>query len=303
MLTDEQQMTTLAAPPDVKLTSDQIDRFRTDGYIAFPQFLCTSEVAEARSALSEMAQRFHRAAVEGKCDYRPAKPGGTGNYDGAHIHFADRKAFLAFEPGIDPLSMTSAEAEAVVRNVYAFTEEAPIFGRLVAHQKIQGVCARLLGEQVTDFASMALSKPARIGGEKPWHQDNAYFKWVPLELVIGCWIALDDAGVENGCMHVLPGEHRRGALKHIHTFDCHIAPDRMSPRKPVPVPLPSGGAMFFSCLLPHQTPPNRSDQRRRALQFHYRGISTHAAEPEEYNRIFAEQDGTPASCAASAPAR
>ena len=51
------------------------------------------------------------------------------------------------------------------------------FGRLVAHQKIQGVCARLLGEQVTNFASMALSKPARIGGEKPWHQDHAYFEY------------------------------------------------------------------------------------------------------------------------------
>lgn len=292
-------MTTLAAPLGLSLTPDQIEQFQTEGYLTFPQLLSPEQVAEAKSAMSEMLQRFHRAAVEGKCNYRPAKPDGKTNYDGAHIMFADRKVFCTFEPGIDPLPMPPAEAETYVRNVYSFTEESPVFGELCAHPRTQGVCAQLLGEEVVNFASMALSKPARIGGEKPWHQDNAYFKWVPLELVIGCWIALDDAGVDNGCMHVLPGEHRRGALKHIHTFDCQIAPERMTPRRPVPVPLPAGGGMFFSCLLPHQTPPNRSDMRRRALQFHYRGISTHAAEPEEYNKVFVEADGTPASCEAS----
>ena len=26
--------------------------------------------------------------------------------------------------------------------------------------------------------------------------------------ILSCWIALDDATVENGCMHVVPGSHR-----------------------------------------------------------------------------------------------
>ena len=151
------------------------------------------------------------------------------------------------------------------------------------------------------FQNMALVKPALIGSEKPWHQDNAYFKYAPLEKVVGFWMALDDADRSNGCMHVLPGWHRRGGLKHIHTGDCQIQPDRLAEKQPVAVELPAGGAMCFSGMLPHQTPPNRSPKQRRALQFHYRGLSTRVVDHEEYNRLFAEPDGTPASCEASRP--
>ena len=55
--------------------------------------------------------------------------------------------------------------------------------------------------------------------------------------------------------------------------------------------------MFFSAMLPHQTPPNRSSERRRALQFQYRGVETVRVSKEEFGKVFAEADGTPASCA------
>src|SRR5581483_8647023 len=42
-----------------------------------------------------------------------------------------------------------------------------------------------------------------------WHQDFAYW---PLESAAGLtlWIALDDADLENGCLHYLPGTQREG---------------------------------------------------------------------------------------------
>ena len=81
--------------------------------------------------------------------------------------------------------------------------------------------------------------------------------------------------------------------------DCQIRPDRVAASEAVAVELPAGGAMFFSGMLPHQTPPNRSPRARWALQFHYRGMSTCVVEQEEYDRLFAEPDGTAASCAAA----
>jgi phytanoyl-CoA hydroxylase len=88
-------------------------------------------------------------------------------------------------------------------------------------------------------------------------------------------------------------------LKHIHDGDCLIQPDRLREKRPVAVELPAGGAMWFSSMLPHQTPPNRSSKPRRAIQFHYRALSTRVVDQEEYDRLFAEADGTPASCAAA----
>ena len=67
----------------------------------------------------------------------------------------------------------------------------------------------------------------------------------------------------------------------------------------VAVELPAGGAMFFAGMLPHQTPPNASPRRRRALQFHYRSAASRIVSRAEYDHVYAEPDGTPASCAAA----
>jgi phytanoyl-CoA hydroxylase len=87
--------------------------------------------------------------------------------------------------------------------------------------------------------------------------------------VIGVWIALDPATAENGCMHALPGTHREGPVAHRHVRDCQIPDDRVAVARDVMVPLAPGGAMFFSALVHHGTPPNASPHRRWALQFHY----------------------------------
>ena len=184
-----------------------------------------------------------------------------------------------------------------------YCDEHPLFHFFAhEHPKIQGVMSAILGANPILFQDMALVKPPFIGSEKPWHQDDAYFAVTPLDMVCGIWIALDEATAENGCMHVLPGGHLQGPQKHFHDRDCEIMPDRLekseASARAVAVPLPPGGAVFFSGLLPHQTPPNQSPQRRRALQLHYRGAATVSVSREEYDRIFCEADGTPASCAA-----
>ncbi|MFH1570249.1 MAG: phytanoyl-CoA dioxygenase family protein, partial [Gemmatimonadota bacterium] len=73
--------------------------------------------------------------------------------------------------------------------------------------------------------------------------------------------------------------------------------DRIDRGLAVPVELKAGGVLYFSALLPHQTPPNQSPHRRRALQFQYRAAGCRQVSREEFGKVFAEPDGTPASCA------
>jgi hypothetical protein len=64
------------------------------------------------------------------------------------------------------------------------------------------------------FQSTALLKMPRVGREKPWHQDHAYFdveiskspSGAPSNIV-GIWLALDPATTDNGCMHYLAGSN------------------------------------------------------------------------------------------------
>jgi ectoine hydroxylase-related dioxygenase (phytanoyl-CoA dioxygenase family) len=164
-----------------------------------------------------------------------------------------------------------------------------------------GLIKSVLGNAIKLYQSMALVKPANGGVEKPWHQDNAYFCVEDLDQVVGVWIALDDANAENGCMHVLAKGHRLGPLKHHHTFDCEILPDRFDRNQALPIELKAGGMLLFHSNLPHQTPVNNSSERRRALQYHYRSSENSVITTEEYFKVFKEADGTPASCMAAVP--
>lgn len=257
-----------------QLAAAQHAQFNRDGYLAIADLLTRTEVDSARAALSALVQQ-HAAA-----------PGTLGR-----LH-------VQFEPGVPA---DSAE-ELRVRKLMWFCAVNPALDNLAQrHPKIRGIVESILGANPILFQEMALIKPPFIGSEKPWHQDNAYFSVTPLDAVLGVWIALDDATVANGCMHVLVGEHQLGPRRHHHTFDCEIVPDRRDPARAVPVELPAGGAMFFGGMLPHETPPNTSPQRRRALQFHYRSATSRIVSREEYDRVFAEADGTPASCAAAPP--
>ena len=78
----------------------------------------------------------------------------------------------------------------------------------------------LLGEaDVRLYWEQAVAKPAHAHTVLPWHQDNGYTPLEP-EQYLTCWLALDDAEVDNGCLWVIPASHRNGTRPH-HNDDRH----------------------------------------------------------------------------------
>jgi phytanoyl-CoA hydroxylase len=163
------------------------------------------------------------------------------------------------------------------------------------------VLDQLIGPGHRMIQDMALIKPPFHGSEKPWHQDTAYFDWTPLGGVIGVWIALDEATVENGCMQVIPGSHLDGPVPHFHVRDCQVADDRVRVDRAHVVPLDPGGVLFFSGLIHHGTPPNLSGDRRRALQYHYAAAECRNMTIQEHAELFNE-GGAYAGCRKLDPA-
>lgn len=286
-----------AAFPEV-LNDGHLRQFQEQGYLAFENVLTAQKVEAARAALTEITVGLLRDLRHGSAELVQAPANATRNYAGPQVVKPDTGFTIHFEAGVDPSSLEAEEAELKFRKLHGYHQEHSTFVHMAhEHPRFRDCIGQLLGEEAILKADMALSKPPFVGSEKPWHQDNAYFNWLPLEKIATAWIALDDAEVDNGCMHILPGGHLAGALRHHHTIDCEIVEDRIDKASAVPIPLRAGGAMYFSAMLPHQTPPNTTAGRRRALQFQYRGISTHQVTREEFGAVFAEADGTPASCA------
>lgn len=210
-----------------------------------------------------------------------------------HLIHGNVPAFkgLSYEQGARDKIATATPAQRydLVRKMMNFVDHDERLNAMAEFSPLKSFLARLIGEDVVLYQNQALIKPPHGGREKPWHQDHAYFN-VPLEKrVIGVWIALDPVGVENGCMHVLPGSHKEPVI-HFRRRDWQICDTDILGQQAVAVELQPGDMLVFDSLLAHGTPANNSDKRRRALQFHYRPASADVQWPaSERMAVFGEE--------------
>ncbi len=79
---------------------------------------------------------------------------------------------------------------------------------------------------------------------------------------------LDEASVESGCLHFVPGSHRGPVLSHHHIGDdprVHgLEADAPDTTGEVAVPIPAGAATFHHPRMIHYAGPNTTAQPRRA---------------------------------------
>jgi len=180
-------------------------------------------------------------------------------------------------------ALSTEERQDYVRKFMWFVEYDARLKALSNHPKLHNVLTQILDDEPELFQDMALIKPPRIGREKPWHQDHAYFD-LPLDTtVVGVWIALDEATTENGCMVVNPGTNRQGPTVHFQRRDWQICDTDVKNQGALAVPLKPGGCLLFHSLIQHGTPANRTDQRRRAVQYHYKPASVNKIGKEQFS--------------------
>ena len=136
----------------------------------------------------------------------------------------------------------------------------------------KAIAAQLIGLPEADLKTWShmILKPQQIGGPLPWHQDEAYWDTEFAYRALGCWVPLDPATAESGCMHFLPGSHLGSVREHRHIGDdptvhgLETDIDDVAARRAVAVPIGPGGATFHHCRTLHMTTPNVSDRVRRA---------------------------------------
>ena len=85
-----------------------------------------------------------------------------------------------------------------------------------SHRKDLDNLSKELGlEKPLLMQSMYIFKQPNIGGEVICHQDSTFLFTEP-DTVIGFWVALEDATIENGCLWVAEGGHQ-GPLRKLFT--------------------------------------------------------------------------------------
>ncbi len=253
------------------LSTQEIAAYRRDGYLVVRNMIGPKLVAACIDAISGLAS--------GKIPKHSTE--------------------IAFEPGVDPEHLQADEREDHIRKFAWYVADSPALHSAAMSERLHRILDQLLGQGRVLFQDMALIKPPRIGGAKPWHQDASYFRVSDPNLIVGVWMALDRATRENGCMEVIPASHVDGPAIHRPEADvnqCSIRPDQLRLQDRVTIELEPGDALIFHALLHHYTAPNRSSLRRRAIQFHYHQLGMQWTSLDAHRRTFHDETGAYAGC-------
>ncbi len=150
------------------------------------------------------------------------------------------------------------------------------------------VVASLLGENIDVFQSMFILKNPGAWGQ-PWHQDSYYFNF-DHQPQIGLWLAISEATLENGCLLVLPGSHRRAIETHVPDVrpganQGYLEVHGIDESAAVPVTMEPGDLLVFHSYLLHKSVDNEGRGRRAAMVYHYGRAGTRNLNPPEMRAI------------------
>ncbi|MEM8903597.1 MAG: phytanoyl-CoA dioxygenase family protein [Actinomycetota bacterium] len=163
------------------------------------------------------------------------------------------------------------EPEDLISKVFTL-HERPTFAAFLRDDRITGLLQTLIGPDVDCFLSQFIFKNPRAWGQ-PWHQDSFYFPFEPARPIVGLWLAVTEATLENGCLHVLPASHVEPVHEHVpdarpganHGY-VEIVDHDMSGAEPVL--MSPGDLLVFDSHLMHRSTDNESDGIRAAMVFH-----------------------------------
>ncbi len=219
----------------MSLTQDEVERFEDQGFLPREGMLTSLEV----KALHQRLEDIGNGLVPFPAEYVQIEP---------QVEDSRLPA--------DPVRFNN------VRKIWNLTRYDELFREYARHPAILDVVHGLIGPDLKIYVDQTLCKPPRVGSAKPPHQDSAYWTNIdPPNLVI-CWMALDDATKDNGCMRFIPGSHKLGVIEHKRLEDFRVEDVNVDYAREVAVPLKAGGCSFHHSLAMHRTDANTSPDRR-----------------------------------------
>jgi phytanoyl-CoA hydroxylase len=225
--------------PDGGITDDNISFYASYGYLIARGLLSKNEISELKKETAAIF-RGERGYIDGMLPVNADEPDSEVLKKYVAIHFPHKISTV----------------------IYNF----------LFHEKIVDVLTKIISPNMKCMQSMLFVKgPGKAG--QAWHQDEYYIPTRDKSLV-GAWVAIDDATVENGCLWIVPGrpgymmprvKNESREYADVDTIDVSPYKDQM-----IPVEVNSGSVVFFNGYTLHSSLRNKTTQNfRTALVNHY----------------------------------
>ena len=240
--------------PSYRVTDEEVERFRRDGYVHLRGVLSPDELDE----IARVYERFVRREI--------AVPGRD---------YCDMSS--DYDKPVDEYSII---------NVMLPRRYYPPWRDNLLERRGAAIARQLQGDGMAiDYDQLLAKPPRRDDSVFHWHQDLAYWPQTDDPRTATLWLALDDSTERNGCMRFVTGSNREPALRpheplHGDRESSHTLVAAVDEaRDPIRLAeIARGDVTVHDERVVHGSGPNRSDRWRRAYVVAFRARETIAVE-------------------------
>lgn len=220
------------------ITQEQIDFYNANGYVVIENIITPEEV--------EMYKTIYDDFLSGRIDV------GANRSDlGANLG-------------------NSKKVENITQIMWPSEFKKELLG-MPYHHRALAISKELMGDDLEMDFDMLINKAPGTNTVTPWHQDEAYWVNVPDKRATSCWLALDNATKENGCMWFVPGSNLEPVRPHrFAAGEGGALTCDASEAEGLPVELKAGSCTFHHGRTLHYSRGNATDSQRRAFIVNFR---------------------------------
>ncbi|KAM9206526.1 LOW QUALITY PROTEIN: phytanoyl-CoA dioxygenase domain-containing protein 1-like [Dugong dugon] len=271
------------------LSPSQLQKFQEDGFLVLEGFLSAVECVTMQERTGKIAARID---VPLHC-----RAGSTEYF----LSSGDNIRFFFEKDVFDKEGNFRVPPEKSINKIgHALNALDPVFKSVTYSSKMQAL-ARSLGIQMPVVVqSMYVFKQPHFGGEG-WlatvtpHQGATYLYTEPLGRLLGVWIPLEVATLENGCLWFIPASHTSGVSRRMVRDPAGSVLGTSCMSNPawenslfVPTPVQRGTLVLLHGQMVHKSEQNLSDRSRHAYTFHLMEASGTIWSPENWLQPTAE---------------
>lgn len=251
------------------LTEEQVAEFREQGFLAIPGFSSPEEVETLLSCGTLLIKNMDVDTVSIFSTRNQ-----TTKTDEYFLESANNVSFFFEEGAFDVDGNLVKEKELAINKIgHAMHDIVPAFRTWTRENpKIKEVLRDLGYRRPLPVQSMYICKQPGIGGEVVPHQDSSFLATEPAS-VIGFWLALEDATVENGCLWGLPGSHishgvYRRFVRNANSVQLVGNMPTFDPSDFKPIQVKAGTLVLLHGANVHYSKENTSHKSRHAFSVH-----------------------------------